>query len=212
LEVDGIRFDFDDSWQVEKWDDSSWYRRGIQLLQGELTEDVQGELRRRSEGTKAVDLLGLREDVPYLIEVKDFRGFSIENKQRQLRELPLEIGLKARDTIAGVAGLVSLGNPPELPERWLRAVRDDNRSIHVMAWVAEDLARPGELAHKRAAREQERLSTLKQRLAWFTRRVWVSDSLISSMDWGVTATSLQGAGPARRSSAQRATRQRGRSR
>jgi hypothetical protein len=188
--VEGIQFDFEDSWLVAKWDDSPWYRGGIHRLQGRLED--------RPQGTKAADLLGLREEVPYLIEVKDFRGSSIENKRRQVRELPLEIGLKARDTIAGVAGLVSLGNPPELPERWLRAVRDGARPIHVVAWVAEDLTRPGELAHKRAAREQERLSVLKQRLAWLTRRVWVSDPLSSSTLPGVTATSLPNAGLSRR--------------
>jgi hypothetical protein len=37
-------------------------------------------------------------------EIKDFRGVAIENKQRQLQELPLEIGLKARDTVAGLLG------------------------------------------------------------------------------------------------------------
>jgi hypothetical protein len=190
LSVDGIQFEFEASWQVAKWDDSPWYRDGIQRLQGEVDS--------RDEGTKAVDLLGLREEIPYLIEVKDFRGFSIENKRRQIRELPLEIGLKARDTIAGVAGLVSLGNPPELPARWLHAVRDHARPVHVVAWVAEDLARPGELAHKRAAREQERLSALRQRLAWLTRRVWISNPLASLTISDVTATSLPNAGSARR--------------
>jgi hypothetical protein len=102
------------------------------------------------------------------------------------------------DTIAGVAGLVSLGNPPDLFERWLRAVRDDARPVHVVAWVAEEPARPGELAHMRRAREQERLSVLKQRLAWLTPRVWITDPLTPSTNLGVTATSLPGAGAARR--------------
>jgi hypothetical protein len=190
LVVDGIQFDFEDSWLVAKWDDSPWYRDGIQRLQGE----VDG----RSEGTKAVDLLGLREEIPYLIEVKDFRGFAIENKQRQLGELPLEIGLKARDTVAGIAGLVALGERDDLPMRWLRAVRESTRPVHVVAWVAEDLARPGELAHKRAAREQVRRSALQQRLAWLTRRVSVTNPLVSSTIPGVTAISIRGAGPARR--------------
>lgn len=210
MEVDGIRFDFDDSWQVEKWDDSPWYRRGIHLLQGELTVLVNGEQKKRPEGTKAVDLLGLREEVPYLIEVKDFRGFRIENKYRQ-QELPLEIGLKARDTIAGVAGLVSLGNPPELPKRWLRTVKDGDRQIHVVAGIAEDLATPGEHAYKRNIREQARQSVLEQRLAWLTSRVWIANPFISTSLPGVTVTSLQGAGAARRPPAQRATRRRGRS-
>jgi hypothetical protein len=70
--------------------------------------------------------------------------------------------------------------------------------VYVVAWVAEDPSRPGELAHKRATREQERLSRLKQRLAWLTRRVWIGNPLTSTTVPGVTATSLPGAGPARR--------------
>jgi hypothetical protein len=188
LVVDGLQFDFEGSWRVEKWDDSPWYRDSIQRLQG----DLDG----RHEGTKAVDLLGLQEEVPYLIEVKDFRGFTIENKRRQIRELPLEIGLKARDTLAGVAGLVSLGNPPELPARWLRAVRDRARSVHVVAWIAEDSTRSMRPVDQRA-RAEVRLSGLKQKLAWLTRRVWVCDPLKQITLGDVSATSLAGAGVAR---------------
>ena len=190
LLIDGIRFEFDDTWLVAKWDETPWYREKIERLKGELDGT--------RESTKAVDVIGLREETPYLIEVKDFRGFPIENKSRQIDELPLEIGLKARDTVAGIAGLVALGDSAELPLRWLRAVRESARPVHVVAWVAEDLARPGELAHRRAARENIRLSTLKQRLAWLTRRVWVSNPLTSTTIPGVIATSLPGAGAARR--------------
>lgn len=190
LSIDGIKFEFDDTWMVAQWDETPWYREKIERLQGELDG--------KPEGTKAVDVVGIREEIPYLIEVKDFRGFPIENKDRQLHELPLEIGLKARDTVAGIAGLIALGETAELPVRWLRAVREHARPIHVVAWVAEDLARPGERAHKRAAREHVRLSALRQRLAWLTRRVWVTNPLTSSTVPGVTATSLRGAGPARR--------------
>lgn len=189
LVVDGIQLDFEASWQVARWDDSPWYRDGIQRLQGE----VDG----RQEGTKAVDLLGLRGETPYLIEVKDFRGFSIENRRRQIQELPVEIGLKARDTIAGVAGLVALGNSPDLPARWLRAVRDPGRAVHVVAWIAEDPTRPRQAASQRV-RENVRLSGLKQKLAWLTRRVWVCDPLKQITLEDVSATSLTGAGPARR--------------
>ena len=185
--VDGIQFDFERSWQVAKWDDSPWYRGGIERLQGELDG--------RHEGTKAADLIGLRGASPYLIEVKDFRGFTIENKRRQVRELPLEIGLKARDTIAAVAGLVSLGNPPELPVRWLRAVREEGRAVNVVAWIAED-PRPAQPEHQRA-RAEIRLAGLKQKLAWLTRRVWVCDPLRQITLEDVSAASLAGAGAAR---------------
>jgi hypothetical protein len=141
-------------------------------------------------------LLGLRDEVPYLIEVKDFRGFSIGNKRRQIHELPLEIGLKARDTVAGVAGLVSLGTPPDLPAHWLQAVRERGRAVHVVAWIAEDPPRPGHPEYQRA-RAEVRLSGLKQKLAWLTRRVWACDPLRHITLRDVSATSLAGAGAAR---------------
>jgi hypothetical protein len=104
LRVDGVMLLFDDAWSVAKWDDSIWYRSGIERLQG----DLDG----RSEGTKAMDVVGMRDDIPYLFEVKDFRGYPIENKYRHVSELPLEIGLKARDTIAGMVGIVASPRRP----------------------------------------------------------------------------------------------------
>jgi len=56
------------------------------------------------EGTKAVDFVGVRGGSLFFFEVKDFRGYRIENTRRQREELPLEIGLKVRDSLAGVAG------------------------------------------------------------------------------------------------------------
>jgi hypothetical protein len=78
----------------------------------------------------------IRDETPYLFEVKDFRGLAIENKQRQLHELPLEVGLKARDTIAGLLGWVALGKQDELPLRWMRAVQDQRQTVRVMARAA----------------------------------------------------------------------------
>jgi hypothetical protein len=189
LSVDGLRFRFDDSWLVTKWDDSPWYRKGIEGLKG----DVDG----RPEGTKAVDVVGIRAEIPYLFEVKDFRGFAIQNKVRQIRELPVEIGVKARDTIAGLVGVVSRGGDGELPRRWVQAVKHEGRAVHLVAFIAEDAPRPGEALHKREARESERLNRVKQLLTWLTPRVWVTDPLRSSPIPGLTASSLAGGGTAR---------------
>jgi hypothetical protein len=189
LTIDGIQLTFDDSWLVTKWDDSPWYRDGIERLKGKLNGNA--------EGTKAVDVVGIRDEIPYLFEVKDFRGFAIKNKARQVQELPLEIGLKARDTIAGLVGLVSRDREGELPRRWVHAVKHHGRAVHVVAFLAEDAARPGEAAHKRAARESERLNRVKQFLTWLTPRVWVTDPLRNPPIPGLTAASLAGGGAAR---------------
>jgi hypothetical protein len=189
LRVDGVMLRFDDSWLVAKWDDSRWYRAGIERLTGSLDG--------RPEGTKAMDVVGLQGEIPYLFEVKDFRGFSIQNKARHVSELPLEIGLKARDTIAGIVGVVSRGGDEALPHKWVHAVKQEGRAVHVVALIAEDGPRPGEPIHKRVIRDSERMNRVKQFVAWLTPRVWVADPLKQASIPGLTASSLPGGGPAR---------------
>lgn len=192
LPVDGIELVFDDSWAVAKWDESRSYLDGVFKLNGRLDE--------RDEGTKAVDVIGLREYVPFLFEVKDFRGVAIENQKRQLHELPLEVGLKARDTVAGVLGCVALDKQHALLHRWLEAARARNKQVQVVALIAEDAARPGEPMGKRQTRESVRDARVKQRLAWLTPRVAVVDPLRDAVfmaQLGIMAMSHAGAGPAR---------------
>ncbi len=185
LDVDGIRFTFDDDWSAVKWDDTDAYNFHIAKLQG------------AGHRTKAVDIIGLRDGLPFLFEVKDFRGpgIAIENVHR---DLPLEIGFKARDTAAGLVGAVSRG-VAGLPAEWLAAVASSHNLVQVVAWIAEDAARPGEPAHKRKVRLSQREASLAQRLAWLTerRRIRVEDPLREMSVRGVTARSLAGGGPAR---------------
>lgn len=61
-----LRFSFDDDWRVLKWDEHPSYTGGLS----------------KTSGTKAVDFLGIHLDAPWFIEVKDFRGYRIENKER----------------------------------------------------------------------------------------------------------------------------------
>lgn len=194
LDVDGIRFTFDHSWSVAKWDDSAWFKDGLYKLNGSLAG--------RNEGTKALDIVGVHRGVPVLIEVKDFRGFAIESKARQVSELPLEIGLKARDTIAGLLGLLSSNKGRgDLPEAWVRAAQKPERQVRLLALLAEDDSRPGETQGKRDVRASERLHNLKKRLSWLTPRVLVQDPIRHAgrlqEAYGITAESLPGAGPAR---------------
>jgi hypothetical protein len=114
------------------------------------------------------------------------------------RDLPLEIGFKARDTAAGVVGVVSRG-VNGLLANWLAAVACNRSIVRVVAWIAEDATRPGEPAYKRKARLSQREASIAQRLAWLTdrRRIRVEDPLREMSVPGVTAQSLAGAGPAR---------------
>lgn len=185
LDIDGIRFTFDDNWSTVKWDDTETYRLQIGKLQGQ------------EHGTKAVDIIGVYAGIPYLFEVKDFRGPAIAIANLQ-RDLPLEIGFKVRDTAAGIVGAVSRAMPGPHAD-WLAAVARNHNVVRVVAWIAEDAARPGEPQYKRKARLSERGSSIAQRLAWLTTRscIRVEDPLREMSVPGVTARSLAGGGPAR---------------
>src|SRR5258706_6976539 len=97
-----ITFEFGPRWRVDKWDECAVFTSGLKKLNGELTD---GAGIKHGEGSKAVDFVGVLDNEKlYLVEVKDFRGHRIDNQRRLDAELPLEIGLKAPDTLAGLVG------------------------------------------------------------------------------------------------------------
>lgn len=185
LDVDGIQFTFDDSWSAMKWDDTDEYRLQI------------GKLQVTGNGTKAVDVIGLQNGLPYLFEVKDFRNPAIAIANLQ-RNLPLEIGFKARDTAAGIVGAVSR-SVHGIAADWLAAIACKRNIVRFVAWIAEDAARPGEPEHKRQIRLSQREASIAQQLSWLTdrRKIRVEDPLREMSVLGVSAKSLAGAGPVR---------------
>ncbi len=186
-----IRFGFGERWHVERWDTSTVYARGIGKLSGALTE-ANGDV--RPEGTKAVDFVGVLDDAAvYFFEVKDFRGHRIENKRRQLAELPLEIGLKARDTLAGLTGAYAKTDAPAWVEHHGKVLASRRQQVRVVAWIVDDPPGVREPRGLRAAHDSERTKRIQQKLGWLTARVLVEDPFESSVP-DVTAESLQGAG------------------
>jgi hypothetical protein len=191
IEEGTIAFHFEDRWRVEKWDACRTYVEGVGKLTGELTSSAGVK---RAEGTKAVDFVGvLDNEVLYLLEVKDFRGHRIENQKRQESELALEIGLKVRDTLAGLTAAVAAGTPEPWIKDCLRVILAQAHAPRIIAWIAEDAVTPSEPRSKRKIREDVRLKQLKQRLSWVTRRVWVA-SPFDPVVPGITAANLPGAG------------------
>ncbi len=82
-----LRFIFDENWHVLKWDAHRAFLSGIHKL----------------EGSKAVDFLGVHVEDPMFIEVKDFRGYHHENKERlSTGDLVREVAAKVRDSLAGL--------------------------------------------------------------------------------------------------------------
>ena len=174
-----------DTWQVLKWDDDPLFRGRIHRLNGPLTEEGQGI----PSGTKAVDLVALHRALGlHFIEIKDFRGHAAENKHRHERELPLEIALKVRDTIAGLIGANRDAKTDGRVMPFAAALVDRRIPLRVIAWIAEDTA-PAHPRQRRwrGARDQTRLTALQSKLAWLTRSVWVDDPLALAVDLdGVT--------------------------
>lgn len=168
------------AWQVLKWDDDELFCERIAKLNGELSDTAKGTT--IPEGTKAVDFVALHPSHGlYLIELKDFRGHAAANKHRHERELPLEIGLKVRDTIAGLVGACRVGAGNARVAPFASALVDRELPLQVVAWIAEDGAHPRQ-QKTRQARDQMRLTALRRSLAWLTRKVWVDDPLALAVE------------------------------
>ncbi len=90
IEEGRLAFEFGERWNVFKLDDHRDYRQGIAKI----------------ENSKAVDFLGiLNNSELYFIEVKDFRGYRIENRDRLLSgQLSLEIARKVKDSWPVLSG------------------------------------------------------------------------------------------------------------
>jgi len=191
IEEGHIRFEFGESWSVaEKWDDSRIFRDGLHKLNGEVLDEETGQA--IPVGSRAVDIVGVRHDELYLIEVKDYRGYAIETRKRQTADLPLLIGAKVRDTVAGIVGASRAA-----PETWVdtcaRLLIERRRRVFVIAWVADPALRVAETVTKRNMWQMERRARLKQRLAWLTPHVAVTSPFDGSLA-DVVTRSLPGAG------------------
>ncbi|RKZ81903.1 MAG: hypothetical protein DRR19_21510, partial [Candidatus Parabeggiatoa sp. nov. 1] len=82
-----LTFTFSDTWEVNKYDESHFFRNHIDKCQG----------------SKAVDILALSALGLFLIEIKDIRGHEIEYKQHISKgELLIDFTQKVRDTIQGL--------------------------------------------------------------------------------------------------------------
>jgi len=172
-----IRFEFDtETWFPIKWDDAAQFTgpTGIRKLNGELTDIAKGI--KSSQGTRGVDFIGLRADSLYLFEVKDFRDYAAENTHRQEVELPLEIGLKVRDTLAGLVGAHRV-HPTSWTERAVALLAARERPVTVIAWIVEDRQHSSQQRRVHAKTSHVRTHQLQERLAWLTRFAWVDDPL-----------------------------------
>lgn len=83
IEVDGLTFDFPDSWKVNKYDEWAFYRKQFSKMW---------------DGIKAVDLIAIDGREIWLIEVKDYRQLP-RTKPQDLSE---EVAQKVFSTLAAM--------------------------------------------------------------------------------------------------------------
>ena len=134
-----LRFFFPEKWHVIKYDECHFYQQKALKCQE----------------TKAVDILALSDTELFLIEVKDFRGDRISNKERiKSGDLAIEFAHKVRDSIASLYGALRHANPELAPFcKYLFS-----KNIHkttVILFLEEDRPLP-----KTKAAKQARLSLM----------------------------------------------------
>jgi hypothetical protein len=148
-----LRFVFDAEWRVLKWDDHAAFVEGL----------------KKFEGTKAVDFFGVHHSGGWFIEVKDFRGHRIENKDRvRNSELAREVACKVRDTIAAMIWACNRESIDTCELRkYLKPLVSRREKLPVVLWLEED--RPDRLKRSALA------DALKKELGWLNAKIMVVD-------------------------------------
>ena len=119
------------SFQVKaasRWDGHQAFIRGVQRLQN----------------TAAVDfLLRLDDDTLVLFEVKDLRGYRIENRNRDFAE---EVSCKVRDSLAGMLWAARREHDTDVSAFTKLITRRDTPKTLVVLWLDEDHSDPAAAA------------------------------------------------------------------
>jgi len=171
-----LRFRFDDTWVVIKYDDHRDYRERIQHL----------------PETKGVEFVAVLHEMSlYFIEAKDFRGHRIENRARvKDGELAIEVAQKVRDTIAGIVAAHHRGSTEDW-SRFIECLTNSVNPVRVLLWLEDDSpSAPRGRRHNQASVVTDRL---KQHLRWLTPRVLVVGLTVGAAPVGLTVTNLPGA-------------------
>ena len=172
------RFTFGDRWTVIKYDEHRDYRNGA--------------LRNRCSG-KAVDFAAVHTELWLcLIEVKDFRGHRIENQGRLSGLLAEEVGLKVRDTVAGIIGAHRVSSSPNDWRVYSRELVKREPALRVVLWLEDDLAQTN--PQRWQAKASTLMKLIKEYTCWLTHRVLVTNSQMSPALPDLTVENLAGAG------------------
>jgi hypothetical protein len=175
FEEESLRFEFGANWQdsIIKFDDHPDYH------------SVKDGL----EQTRGVDFVGVFRAELYFIEVKDFRGYRIQNKQRLTKgELMVEVGQKVRDSVACVIGVSRTSSEREKWQTYKQFLCQETGRVRIILWLEQDQSRPDEVVKHGVLRND-----LKRRLKWLGVRinVYSLQELQESLDLQVSSLPRQ---------------------
>ncbi len=158
IEEGSLAFEFGERWSVFQLDEHRDYRQGIANI----------------ENSKAVDFLGIFNDSElYFIEVKDFRGYRIENRDRlSSGQLAVEVARKVKDSLACIIGAFHGSSDSEYWLPYVRRLCATNSQLKIVLWLEEDLP-PAHPRLRQKAMASTRSKVFKQKLGWLTKRVLV---------------------------------------
>ncbi|MFP4394482.1 MAG: hypothetical protein ACLFTI_04380 [Anaerolineales bacterium] len=152
-----LEFEFHDDWQVFQFDEHRDYRKHIQ---------------KQVQGTAAIDFLGIHGGNLYLVEVKNFHRYRIQNQPRLLNQyLHQEVGQKARDSVACIVGAYRNSSEPEFWRPFLQTLCNSRKLVKVVLWLEYDL--PRDFRKRQLVRASVKTQEFKKKLKWLTTQVIV---------------------------------------
>lgn len=174
-----LRFEFDATWDLAfKWDDADEFIEGLQ----------------QRDDTRAVDIVGIRRaDELWLIEVKDARGFQLDDKNRRAEAFDEIMRTKVRDTVASLVWSIQRFKPDRC-QRVARVLfakkRSESGRVVVVLWC-EGID---------VAVAEQFQANISESLRWLNAKVLVTDrSLLPyaprELREALTVTSMPGAPP-----------------
>ncbi len=101
-----LTFSFPAGCQAVKYDEWPFYRKQFQAVAGQ---------------SKAVDILCVKGDVSWLIEIKDYR----QHNRTKPSDIADELAIKVRDTLAGLAAAAKVANDADHRKLAQKALKTD---------------------------------------------------------------------------------------
>ncbi len=168
-----LEFEFQSGWKAVKWDDDAAFRKGLA----------------RCSDAKAIDVLATYgEHTPYLIEVKDPRGYKIQYRDAMTAdELAALVAAKVRDTIAGLVYAQDREKTDHVLVHLKSLLRDRTTRPWVILWL-EGIEADPPFATTLTSLIEKKLSWLKPKVWVTSRKLWKGRELP-----GMSVRSLSGA-------------------